>query len=122
MIDEQLFTDFLFLALHLIPLAVNCVSDLSLWFADRFRAESNTCEDVRIEKQTLVFYTPNHALLLLSSNNSRSSLPPLTMPLSQYLELNQETCHIHIHVHLESPNKWIDAQHTRHGKAISSRA
>lgn len=112
MIDEQFFTDFLFLALHLIPLAVNCASDLSLWFADRFRAESNTCEDVRIEKQPLVFYTPN---------NSRSSLPPLTVPLSQHLGLNQKTNHIHIHVHLESPNKWIDAQHTRHGKAISSR-
>ena len=89
MIDEQFFTDFLFLALHLIPFAVNCASDLSLWFADRFRAESNTCEDVRIEKQTLVFYTPNHAPLLLSPNNSRSSLPPLTVPLSQYLGLNQ---------------------------------
>ena len=116
------FSDCLFLALHLTPLAVNCVSDLSLWFANRFRTESNTCEDVRIEKQTLVFYAPNHAPLLLSSNNSRSSLPPLTVPLSQYLELNQETIHIHIHVHLESPNKWIDAQHTRHDKTISSRA
>ena len=122
MFDLQFFTDFLFLALHLIPLAVNCASDLSLWFADRFRVESDTCEDVRVEKQTLVFYPPNHAPLLLSSNNSRSSLPPLTVPLSQHLELNQETIHIHIHVHLESPNKWINAQQTRHGKTISSRA
>ena len=112
-----IFTDCLFLALHLIPLAINCVSDLSLWLANRFRTESNTCEDVRIEKQTLVFYTPNHAPLLLSPNNSRSSLPPL----SQYLGLNQETKHIHIHVHLESPNKWIRPAHaTWQGDFIAS--
>ena len=36
-----IFTDCLFLALHLIPLAVNCASDFSLWFANRFRTESN---------------------------------------------------------------------------------
>ena len=122
MFDHQVFTDCLFLALHLIPLAVNCASDFSLWFANRFRTESNTCQNVEREKQPVVFYTPNHAPLLLSPNNSRSSLPPLTVPLSQYLGLNQETNHIHIHVHLESPNNWIDAQHTRRDKVTSSRA
>lgn len=109
MFDLQFFTDFLFLALHLIPLAVNCASDLSLWFADRFHVESDTCEDVRGEKQTLVFYTPNHAPLLLPPTSPGAHHPHLTVPLSQYLALNQETIHIHIHVHLESPNKWINA-------------
>ena len=77
MIDLQFFTDFLFLALHLIPLAVNCASDFSLWFANRFRTESNTCQNVEREKQPVVFYTPNHAPLLLPRH-----LPELTTPTS----------------------------------------
>lgn len=49
MFDHQVFTDCLFLALHLIPLAVNCASDFSLWFANRFHTESNTCQNVERE-------------------------------------------------------------------------
>jgi len=61
-----IFTDCLFLALHLIPLAVNCASDFSLWFANRFRTESNRCQNVEREKQPVVFYTPNHGQVLWS--------------------------------------------------------
>ena len=122
MIDEQFFTDFLFLALHLIPLAVNCASDFSLWFANRFRTDSNACQNIGREKQPLVFYTPNHAPLLLPPASTGAHRPHLTVPLSQYLALNQGTNNIHIHVHLESPNNWIDAQHTRRDKVTSSRA
>jgi len=109
MFDHQVFTDCLFLALHLIPLAVNCASDFSLWFANRFRTESNTCQNVEREKQPVVFYTPNHAPLLLPPTSTGALHPHPTVPLSQYLGLNQGTNHIHIHVHLESPNNWIDA-------------
>ena len=122
MIDLQYFTDFLFLALHLIPLAVNCASDFSLWFANRFRAESNTCQNVECEKQPVVFYTPNHAPLLLPPTSPGAHHPHLTVPLSQHLALNQGTNHLHIHVHLESPNIWIDAQHKQRGEAISLQA
>ena len=56
MIGLQFFTDCLFLALHLIPLAVSCASDFSLWFANRFRTESNRCQNVEREKQPVVFW------------------------------------------------------------------
>ena len=95
MIDLQIITDCLYLALHLIPLAVSCASDFSLWFANRFRTESNRCQNVEREKQSVVFYTTNHAPLLLPPTSTGALHPHLTVPLSQY--------------HLEGPNNWIDA-------------
>lgn len=114
--------DCLFLALDLTPLAIRCASDFSLWFANRFRTDSNACQNIGREKQPLVFYTPNHAPLLLPPASTGAHRPHLTVPLSQYLALNQGTNNIHIHVHLESPNNWIDAQHKQRGEAISSQA
>lgn len=72
MIDHQFFTDCLFLALHLTPHIISFASDSSLWFTNRFRIDSDTCQNVGREKQTPVFYTPHHAPLAPPPNISRS--------------------------------------------------
>ena len=56
MIDHQFFTDCLFLALHLTPHIISFASDSSLWFTNRFRIDSDTCQNVGREKQTPVFW------------------------------------------------------------------
>lgn len=50
MFYQQFFMDCLFLALDLTPLAIRCASDFSLWFANRFRTDSNACQNIGREK------------------------------------------------------------------------
>lgn len=89
MIDLQFFTDCLLLALHLTPHAIIFASDFSAWFTNRFRTDSDTCQNVERKKQTLVFYTPHHAPLTLPAISPEAHCLTFAVPLSQHLALNQ---------------------------------
>ena len=78
-----IFTDCLFMALHLIPLAVSYASDLSVWFSNRFCTNSDTCQNVEYKKETLVFRTPKHTPLLLPPASPEARHPHLSASTSR---------------------------------------
>lgn len=99
------FTDYLFLVMELIAFSISHASDLALWFANRFRTDSNTCRDGEQKKNVTVDCTPNRVPLLWPPKTPRSLVLQLVVPLSQDLALNQGAIHIHIRVRKEDASK-----------------